>query len=87
MVVLCYLPQSNTYQGLIVTDGISSYAVFTYHCGLLDNMTPGGVVGYYISRSLFEEHPLSMEENLHTIACENDPPSPWNNLVYQLAGI
>ena len=81
-----HLLQSNTYQGVIVTDDISSYAVFTYRCEYLDMLTPHGSVGFYISSTLFEEHHLSGEDTLHTIACENEPQSPWNNLVYRLAG-
>ena len=73
------IPQTNSYQGVLITDGVNSYAVFIYECGQLAE----GVVariGYYISDgdgATALEHPFSGEVS-STIGCEVP------NVVYDL---
>ena len=78
-------PQSNTYQGILITDGVSSYVVFVYHCDLLDPFSVAGI-GYYINNTLFKEHPLSNMNRSSAIACENLPQTLWNSVVFPLFG-
>ena len=77
--------QTNTFQGLIATDGISSYAVFTYNCNLLtwSGQTQHAVIGYNM-RGQFLNHPLSATSQVVNVSCANSPNSPWSNLVYSI---
>ena len=60
--------QSNSYQGVLITDGSNSYALFIYECGLLQGGSIAGI-GYYISSDVNEAHPLSNSVLASTIAC------------------
>ena len=80
-----FYPQSNTYQAVIITDGILSYAIYIYKCGALEEEAIGGI-GYYFDASHYIEHPLSNSALSSTIACGNstDVDYPWKNLIYWL---
>lgn len=59
-----YFTQMNNYQAIIVTDGVSAYAVFNYICGGLqwsDIGTNGAkaVVGFNAESTFYSNHPLS----------------------------
>ena len=71
--------QTNTYQGVLITDGLSSFAVFIYRCGYLE---PEGIgrIGYYINNVTFMEHTLA---NSSSVACQS-PQSEWSALIYRL---
>ena len=56
--------QMNNYQAIIVTDGISAYAVFNYICGGLQWSNIGesratAVVGFNAEGTFYNNHPLS----------------------------
>ncbi len=75
-------PQNNTFQGLVVTDGNQSYAVFIYKCGLLE-WGKDAIIGFKADRTYFRNFVLSgVQANL--TACLNAPDSLWKNLVYKL---
>ena len=76
--------QSNTYQSVVITDGSSTYTVFTYLCDDLDNTTLGGRIGYYNDSCNFVEDPSSSAQMSFMVACENEEISLWNNIVYHL---
>ena len=76
--------QSNTYQAVVITDGSSTYTVFTYLCNDLDNTTLGGRIGYYNDSCNFVEDPSSSAQMSFMVACENEDISLWNNIVYHL---
>ncbi|CAI8026301.1 Deleted in malignant brain tumors 1 protein [Geodia barretti] len=75
---------SNTYQAVVITDGSSTYTVFTYLCNDLDNTTLGGRIGYYNDSCNFVEDPSSSAQMSFMVACENEDISLWNNIVYHL---
>jgi len=81
-----YYIQKNNFQVVVVTDGVQSYAVFTYVCGLLNWI--GGPnaasIGFSASSTLFANHPLSRQSNVNDIACLNLQCSLWSNVVYQI---
>lgn len=79
------LPQRNTYQGIVITDGTLSYAMFIYNCELLDSHSIAGI-GYYFNSAVLEEHRLSNTNVSSTIACGNMPRSPWSTVLYPLFG-
>ena len=58
---------SNTFQGVLITDGSSSYAVFIYKCGSM--RWGGGVIGWQESLSQYNSHYLSGDSNSNDIGC------------------
>ena len=76
--------QTNTYQGVLVTDGTTSYAVFIYQCGLM-GWSGYASIGYYAVGNFSQDHPLANSVSANTIACVNLPTSVWSNVVYQLS--
>jgi len=81
----CFVVQTNTFQGILITDGSLSYTVFTYHCGSM-MWSGSATIGFSADDGFFQSHPLSRTTTSNTIACLNSPDSVWNNLVYQLGG-
>ena len=78
--------QTNTYQGILITNGTTSYAVFIYRCGLM-GWSGSASIGYYAVGSFYQNHPLANSATANTIACVNSPTSVWSNVVYQLSFI
>lgn len=84
--------QSNTFQGLVITDGIErSFAIFTYQCGLLqwpvnqsDTRLPV-VIGFQGEPDFYANLLFSSRNIASDIACANTPATIWNNVIYQLS--
>ena len=70
----------NTFQAILITDGTSSISIFTYKCGLLE-WDNGVTIGYNAAGDPYDNHDPSSSD----VACENDPGSDWNNVVYVLS--
>ena len=75
--------QANTFQGLLVTDFIRSFSVFTYFCGDL-NYSNGATIGFVTPDDLFANHPATFSDSAQSIACSNIPVTPWVNVVYEI---
>ena len=80
--ILNLVLQTNTFQGIVVTNGFQSYALFIYECGKLQ-WSGNGAIGFKANSRLSRIHRLS-GSNASFVACENSPGSVWSNLVYQL---
>ena len=76
--------QTNTFQGIVITNGASSYAVFTYECGDI-NWGDQATIGFKATGSFYRNHPYSASRAA-SIDCVNSPNSQWNNVVYRLNG-
>ena len=78
--------QGNNFQVIVFTDGLQSYAVFTYQCGELNwiGSSRGAVVGFSASNTFFTNHPLSNQPNINDISCNNQQCPPWSNVVYKI---
>ena len=75
------LLQANTFQAIVVTDGIKSYSVYTYKCG--DLVWPNAAtIGYNIPLMDSVNSPLS-GDSADSVACTH-LYSVWNNIVYDL---
>lgn len=74
--------QTNTFQGIVVTNFTTSYAVFVYKCGDLE-FSASASIGFTALDVLFENHRVS-GYNARQIACTNSGQSEWVNLVYKL---
>ena len=74
--------QTNTFQGIVVTNGFQSFAVFTYRCGSMQ-WSGDAMVGFKAISRLSRIHQLS-GANASSIACQNSPRNVWSNVVYQL---
>ena len=76
--------QNNTWQGLVITDGATSYAVFTYRCGDM-NWAYGPTIGFNAAGDYYVNHPNTGSTSGEEIACLNSPTSQWYNLVYEIS--
>ena len=77
------IPQTNTFQGILVSDFEQSFAVFTYKCGDL-GFSGGATIGFVTAGGLFANHVATVRGNAKEVACLNSPNSPWVNVVYKL---
>ena len=78
------ISQNNTWQGLVITDGTESYAIFIYRCGDM-TWAYNPTIGFTAAGSSFANHPNTGSTNAEEIACLNTPLSQWYNLVYQIS--
>jgi len=76
--------QTNTFQAVLITDGSTSYTVFTYQCGSMQWGTSSVGIGFRADSSYYRNHPLSRMANSNDIACLNSPANVWSNVVYKL---
>ena len=67
----------------MITDGVRSYVVFTYKCGLIE-VGNHAVVGFVAENDFFANHKLSFTESVGDIDCVNQPRSDWNNVVFRI---
>ena len=78
--------QENSFQAVVVTNGVQSYTVFTYQCGELNWVQlNSSSIGFSAGFTLFANHPLSRQPNVNDIACLNQQCPPWTNVVYQIS--
>ena len=75
--------QTNTFQGIVITDGNKTYAVYTYHCDDVE-WSDGSVIGFNAGGSYYANHPLSDSLAARDIDCVHSPESEWNNVVYDV---
>ena len=84
-----FILQTNTFQGIIITDGMLSYAVFVYQCDLLQWSglnNRHAVIGYNMNGQ-FMNHPLSGIPQVSDVDCMNSPGTSWSTLVYQIGDL
>lgn len=75
--------QTNTFQGIVVTDGSKSYAVYTYYCGGLYWLNPA-TIGFNAPPSTYNNHPITGTDlTPDNVACVHRD-SPWNNVIFDL---
>ena len=78
-----FFSQRNTFQGIVITNGSKTYAVYTYHCNDIE-WSDGSVIGFNAGGSYYANHPLSDSIAASDIDCVHRPGSEWNNVVYDL---
>ena len=84
--VICILLiaiQTNSHQGIVITDGTDSFAVFTYQCGAM-TWSGNATIGFNAGGSQFENHPLSGSSMTQSIGCMNYNSTVWTNLLFKL---
>ena len=82
--VMCTIAiQTNSYQGIVITDGTDSFAVFTYQCGAM-TWSGNATIGFNAGGSQFENHPLSGSSIAQSIGCMNYNSTVWTNLLFKL---
>lgn len=77
------LVQTNTFQGIVITNGQQSYALFTYQCGQL-GWSGGATIGFTAAGNVYQNNRLS-GTYARNIACLNSPTTIWTNVIYQLS--
>ncbi len=78
-----YPPQSNTYEGIVITNGKKSFAIFTYLCGSM-NWHGYATIGINADGNFYTNYPLSGTSSVTEVACLNSPDSLVKNLIYPL---
>ena len=78
--------QVNTYQAVVITDGVTSYSLFTYHCGMLkwSGYWRHATIGYNSGGKFYRNDKLTGLSEAKYIGCRNDYSSAYNNIIYQL---
>ena len=72
---------------MIGTDGLASYAIFTYKCGELNWIHLSlATVGFSITQDFYANHNFSQTDNVNDIACLNSPNSVWSSVIYYVVG-
>ena len=75
--------QGNTFQAILITDGLKSYAVFTYQCGYLYWSSPA-TIGINAPPEYYYNHPLTgTAVSPDEIACVHEN-SEWNNVIIDM---
>eukprot|EP00731_Ephydatia_muelleri_P037202 Em0418g1a len=80
---------TNTYQAIVITDTIQSYAIFTYNCQLLQwvqSQFNYAVVGFNAGGTDYTNYNFSTTAQIGGIACNNST-YPWSNVVYNIGKI
>ena len=80
--VMVFPLQTNTFQGIVITNFTTSFAVFIYKCNDLQ-YSASATIGFTSFDVLFANHRLS-GYNAKNIACMNSGQNRWVNLVYKL---
>ena len=85
-----FILQNNTFEGVLITDGEISYAVFIYQCGAINWSNRAVLIGYKSglidSDTIARYHPASFSDTALQLGC-NDLDTymhPWENLIYRL---
>ena len=80
------IPQSvtNRFQGVLITDGATSYAVFIYNCHDME-WSGNAIIGWQASSVLYATHSLSGTTNAKDVACLNTPTTSSSTLIYRVA--
>lgn len=86
--------QTNTYQALIISNGLETFTVFTYNCDLLNWIGSGlstyASIGFSVQGqagdfSNFENFVLSKTPTVGSVACSNVPFNiSYANIVYRV---
>ena len=67
---------------MLASSNQTSFAVFTYKCGLLNWIRNKASIGFSSGEDFFFNHPLSKLPNVNNIACLNQILTPWSNVVF-----
>ena len=79
--MIMYSIQSNTFQGILITDGSSSYAVFIYNCSNMER--GGGSIGWYQSKTHYAHYYASFQDNSNRAVCGYQT-AIFTSLVYRI---
>ena len=84
IITLYILLQTNTYQGIVITNGQQSYALFVYQCNRM-GWSGNATIGFSAAGNFYQDHLLSGTPNAKRVACMNLTSSMRSNIVYQLS--
>lgn len=76
--------QTNTYQGIVITNGQQSYALFVYQCDRM-GWSGNATIGFSAAGNFYQNHHLSGTPNAKRIACMDMTGHVESNIVYQLS--
>lgn len=82
--MICLTLQSNTFQGILITNGTQSYSIFTYVCDMME-WSDESTIGFNVGTIHSELHPLSGTLQASAIDCVHQRNgSNINNVVFDL---
>ena len=83
---VCQL-QENTYQALVITDGLESYAIFTYMCNSMQwsGLWRYPTIGYSAAGVMFANHYLTARKEANEIDNCAASNSQYTNVVYKIS--
>ena len=89
--------QTNSFQGVVVTDGQQTFVVFTYNCNMLQwsgRPSAEAVIGVNVGVGIegnfppFQNQPLSGRSEVPTVACLNiDRGIVWTDVVFKIGDV
>ena len=68
----------------MITDGVNSYAVFTFKCGEL-NWSRSPTIGFNAASDFYQNHELTGSPTADSLDCFNFPTSDYYNVVYNIS--
>ena len=74
--------QKNSFQVVLASNNQTSFAIYTYKCGMLNWVKNRASIGYSAGKDSFFNHPLSKRLNINDIACLNKQITPWSNVAF-----
>lgn len=85
--MIFFLLQKNTYQGIVVTDGMTSYSLYTYQCNEMQwsGYWRHATVGHNAAGEHYRNHPLTGYPQVKEIGCKGPHSSDINNVLYKLS--
>ena len=66
-----------------MTNGVQSYALYTYRCGELE-WSGGATIGFGASNETYANLRLSGSAGVLAVACLNSPTTEWSNVLFRL---
>ena len=82
--LLCLMLQSNTFQGILITNGTKSYSIFTYVCDMTE-WSDEATIGFNAGLSSNNLHFLSGTLQASAIDCVHQQNgSNINNVIFDL---
>ena len=81
LVYIIIFQTTNTFQGILITDDVTSYAVFIYECGGMG--WGGATIGWEASSTEYESHYLSGDSDNYKIGCLYS--NKYSAIAYQLS--
>ena len=76
---------TNRFQGVLITNGTDSYAVFLYNCNDMD-WNGRAKIGWQANPVFYDSHRMSGTTNVGDVACINTPVTFSSTVFFKISG-